>query len=448
MLLLLIRTAFAFDGATVHAIDEGASNSKSTPAGDAEFTLAEIPPIVPASEGHVSTTTNGVKFDVFFDHGRKSSAAIYAINTGRRQLVLTPKKHKAILEDLIRRKFTVIVADFRDKKLPGVELEQYVVRLTEDARAAADGVRSARGIKPGTTSATDTFAQDYFTLMPGFTVKRDVAWFHYSDIPEPFRKEIAAQLGKPFREEDGATPNTYDIIHPVYGPPVGVLTNYASDEKGREDFYATEKTYLAMAFAFKNLAIIHQQYFNDPAGGYPKGYGYYGDQFATSFIQHVKGNAASYHIDPRKICAFGHSKGSEVPGMLVNKLRNRPPFSQAKAKFKKLGLTETDTTLRSDFPALSTDIACAIFGAGVGNNELQSDKMQPWNDNPAANISPFFIYADHRADTRQYTRNVVAIAAAKGVTVETAEQESHTWPIGSAYKRASAFADRWLAPGY
>lgn len=199
-----------------------------------------------------------------------------------------------------------------------------------------------------------------------------------------------------------------------------------------------------MAFAFKNLAIIHQQYFNDPVGGYPKGYGYYGDQFATSFIRHVKGNAANYHLDPQKICAFGHSKGSEVPGMLVNKLRGTPPFFHAKADFKKLNLTEKDKIIPSPFADLSTDIMCAIFGAGVGNQELHNDKSQPWNNSPTENISPFFIYADHRADTRQHTRDTVAKVQAHGVPVETAEQDAHTWPIGSAYDRASAFADRML----
>jgi len=297
-------------------------------------------------------------------------------------------------------------------------------------------------------SKTGTYANDYFTLMPGFTVERDVAWFHYSDIPEPFRKEIARQLDKPFNEADGARANTYDIIHPAYGPSVGVLTNYCSSENGREDYYPTDKTYLVMAFAFKNLAVIHQQYFNDPVGGYPKGYHYYGDQFAESFIRHVKGNAATYHIDPRKICAFGHSKGSEVPGMLVNKLRSAPPFFHSKVDFKKLNLTENDKTIPSPFSGLSTDIACAILGAGIANQEMQSDKMLPWTNSPTTNISPFFIYADHRADTRLNTRNVVAKAEAHGVAVETAEQEAHTWPIGSAYDRASAFADRILGVHY
>ena len=428
------------------------SSQAGKPGGGLEFSLGEIPPLSISCAGHVSTTKNGVKFDVFFDNGRKTNAAIYAINTGRKQLVLTPDRHKAILEDLIRRKFTVIVADFRDKRLPGIELEKYVVRLTEDARAAADGILHPSGLlRPplatkdeAAASKTDTFANDYFTLMPGFTVRRDVAWFHYADIPEPFRKEIARQLGKPFSETHGGKANTYDIIHPAYGPEVGVLTHYCSSENERQEYYPTEKAYLVMAFAFKNLAVIHQQYFNDPVGGYPKGYGYYGDQFATSFIRHVKGNAASYHLDPRKICSFGHSKGSEVPGMLVNRLRGTPPFFHAKVDYKKVILPEKDKTIPSPFSSLSTDITCAIFGAGVANQEMQNDKAQPWNDRPTENLSPFFIYADHRADTRQYTRNVVAKAGANGVVVETVELESHTWPLGSAYDKASAFADRML----
>jgi hypothetical protein len=421
-----------------------------------EFTLGHIPPLSLACEGHLSSTRNHVKFDVFYAGGRKTNAVIYAINTGRKQLVLTPTQHQTILADLVQRKFTVIVADFRDKPLPGIELEKYTVRLTEDARAAADGILHPSALlrpplankDPAAVSRTDTYANDYFTLMPGFTVRRDVAWFHYSDIPEPFRREIARQLGKPFAATDGSKANTYDIIYPAYGPSVGVLTHYCSSEHEREDYYPTEKTYLVMAFAFKNLAIIHQQYFNDPVGGYPKGYGYYGDQFATAFIRHVKGNAAAYHLDPQKICAFGHSKGSEVPGMLVNRLRSTPPYFQAKANYKKLNLPAADQTIPSPYADLPTDIACAIFGAGMGNQELQSDKAQPWNNHPATNLSPFFIYADHRADTRQYTRNVVAKALANGVTVETAEQAAHTWPIGPAYDQASAFIDRLLKLKY
>jgi hypothetical protein len=407
-------------------------------------------------DGHTSTTKNGVKFEVFFNEGRKSNAVIYAINTGRKQLVLTPDKHKAILEDLIKRQFTVIVADFRDKKLPGVELEKYAVRLAEDARAAADGImhpssliRPPLATKSETAvSKTGTYANDYFILMPGFTVQRDVAWFHYSDIPEPFRREIARQLDKPFNPANANTPNTYDIIYPAYGPAVGLLTHYCSDEKGRQDYYPLEKLYIVSAFAFKNLAIIHQQYFNDPTGGYPKGYGYYGDQFAVSFIRHVKGNAAKYHIDPLRICSFGHSKGSEVPGMLLNKLRSTPAYSHAKVDFKKLNLTESEKTIPSPFSDLSSEITCAILGAGIANQELQSDKLFPWNNNPATNISPFFLFADHRADTRQATRNAVAKAKAHGVLVETAEFDSHTWPHGEAYDRASAFIDRMLHLDY
>ena len=86
-------------------------------SGAPTFTHEVISPIDVVSEGHVSSVKNGVKFDVYFDQGIKKSAAIYAINTGRKQLALTPQHHKAILEDLIHRKFTVIVADFKDKKI-------------------------------------------------------------------------------------------------------------------------------------------------------------------------------------------------------------------------------------------------------------------------------------------------------------------------------------------
>lgn len=424
--------------------------------GAEDFTLGVIPPITLSGAGHVSSTRNGVKFDVFFCEGRKTNAVIYAINTGRRQLVLTPEKHRAILEDLVRRRFTVIVADFRDKRLPGVELERYVVRMTEDARAAADGILRPSALlrpplankDPEAISRTGTHANDYFTLMPGFTVERDVAWFRYVDIPEPFRREIARQLGKPFDEAAGAVANTYDILYPVYGPTVGVLTNYCSTENARQDYYPTTSDHLVMAFAFKNLAVIHQQYFNDPVGGYPKGYGYYGDQFATAFVRHVKGNAGRYHLDPGRILAFGHSKGSEVPGMLVNRLRGEPPYLQAKVLFKRLNLTEAERTLPSPFADLSTGIAGAILGAGVANQELRSDKLMPWGNRPAENIAPFFLYADHRGDTRQFTRDVAAKAAAIGFPLETAEQASHTWPEGEVFDRASAFADRVLGLDY
>ena len=437
---------------------EGGEDIPARPAAQAPLPEAErfshdaiLPPNI-TSDGHISTTRNGVHFDVYFNKGAKANAAIYAINTGRKQLVLTPTHHKAILEDLLRRRFTVIVADFRDKKLAGLELEKYVVQLTTDAREAADGVLHPSGllrpplaprVPPG-TSKTDTFANDYFTLMPGFTVERDVAWFRYGDIPAAFRREIAERHDKPFHEAEATKVNTYDIIYPVYGPAVGVLTNYASDEKGREDYYPLPDRYLVQAFALKNLAIVHQQYFNDPVAGYPKGYGYYGDQFAVCFIRHLKGRAPHYRIDPDRICCFGHSKGSEVPGMLVNKLRSSPEYLFGKAVFSKIAFGGPDKTLHSPFADVSTEIAGAILGAGVANNELGSDKMLPWQQDPTRNISPFFLYSDHRELTRQRTRAIIAKAEAHGVMVDTAELDSHTWPAGEAYDRASAFADRIL----
>ncbi len=421
----------------------------AAPRAEEVFSHGVIPPIAVVSDRHEAVVTNGVAFDVHFNDGPKSNVAIYAINTGRKQLVLTPEKHRAILEDLIRRKFTVVVADFRDKKLGGRELEKYVVQLTADVRAAVGGVsRRGAGPRPPALSATETYANDYFTLMPGFTVERAVTWFRYGDIPEPFRKEIARQSGKPFRAVDAAIANTYDIIHPVYGPDVGVLTHYGSNEKGREDYYPTESAYLVMAFAFKNLAIVHQQYFNDPVADYPKGYGYYGDQFAVGFIRHLKGSAARYHLDVQKLCCFGHSKGSQIPGMLISRLRDEAPYRHAKAAWHRLGLSDADTTLPSAFAHLPTDIACAILGAGVACSELANDKLMPWGNDPAMHLSPFFLYADHRADTRQATSNTVAKARAHAVVVGTAELAAHTWPVGPAYDAVSAFVDEMLQLDY
>lgn len=420
------------------------------------FTHGQIAPIILTSDGHIATSKHGVKFDVFFNKGPKHSAAIYAINTGRKQLVLSPEKHRAILEDLLRRQFTVIVADFKDKPLKGLELEHYIVQLTEDAREAADGTLNLSSLlrpplvprAPRAPSRTDTAANDYFTLMPGFTVERDVCWFRYEEVPEPLRRMIAHQLNKPFRPEDGEKTNRYDIIYPAYGPAVGVLTNYASSENERQEFYPLESMSLVMAFAFKNLAIVHQQYFNDPTGGYHKGYDYYGDQFATCFIRHLKGNAARYRIDPEKICCFGHSKGSEIPGMLLNKLRSAAPYTHAKADFKRTGLGPQDKIIPTPHAQLNTEIACAILGAGIANAELSNDKMMPWDNDPAKNISPFFLYADHREGTRQSTIRAVTKAREHGLLVDTVELDGHTWPFGPAYDRASEFADKILRPEY
>lgn len=415
----------------------------------AEYSYETIPSIAVASEGRLSVVKNGVKMDVYFGEGPHANVAIYAVNTGRKQLVLTPERHKAILEDLLRRKFTVVVADFKAKKLAGVELEKYVVQLTADAREAADGVRVRRGSpRPPAKSRTDTYTDDYFTLMPGFTVERDVAWFRYDDVPEAFRREIARRHDKPFDVADGRTVNTYDVVHPVYGPPVGVLTNYGSNEKGREEYYPVENRFLVQAFALKNLAVVHQQYFNDPVGGYRKAYEYYGDQFAASFIRSLKGDAARLHIDPKRICCFGHSKGSETPGMLVNRRRAEPRFLYGKVDYLKSGLGLADKTLRTSHGDQTTEIACAILGAGVANNEMRSSRMLPWDDEPSRNISPFFLFADQGALMRTRSRELVAQARAHGVDVESAELDAHTWPYGEAYDRASAFADRILGVDY
>jgi hypothetical protein len=421
-----------------------------------QFTNESIPKLHVSSDERFSETKNGICFDVFFNKGRKHSVAIYAINTGRKQLVLTPERHGAILESLIRKQFTVVIADFKDKRLSGVDLERYVVQLTSDVRDLVDGptqsntVQRPPVIPPATQPAnrTNTHTKDYFTLMPGFTVERDVKWFSYRDVPRALRDTMAAQLGKPSQPESETTSNTYDIIYPADGPNVGVLTNYCSSEKGRQDFFARKDMHLVMSFAFKNIAIVHQQYFNDPVGGYHKGYDYYGDQFATAFIRHIKGNANRYHIDVSRIACFGHSKGSELPGMLINSLRALPPFKTAKADFKKTGLDEPEKTLVTPCPDSSTAIACAILGAGIANGELSNPKLMPWDNRPADHVAPFFLYADHREDTRRATALTIAKARENGIPVETAEMEAHTWPTGPVYDRASAFAERYLRPEY
>ena len=67
--------------------------SGSGSAVEPEFSLGVIPALSVVSDGHVSATKNGVKFEVYFANGPKRNAVIYAINTGRKQLVLTPEKH-------------------------------------------------------------------------------------------------------------------------------------------------------------------------------------------------------------------------------------------------------------------------------------------------------------------------------------------------------------------
>jgi hypothetical protein len=421
-----------------------------------QFTKRLIPQLKVPSERGFSETKNDIRFDVFYNNGPKRSVAIYAVNTGRKQIDLTPQRHVAILESLVQKQFTVVIADFKDKQLSGSALERYVVQLTDDVRAVIDGALEPSPVtRPPlvpraqqSVSRTETHANDYYTLMPGFTVERDIKWFSYNDIPKALRDTMAAQLGKAPWAESEPTTNTYDIIYPVDGPKVGVLTNYCSSEKGRQNFYATKDMHLVMSFAFKNIAIVHQQYFNDPIGGYHKGYDYYGDQFATAFIRHIKGNATRYQIDPSRIACFGHSKGSELPGMLVNNLRAHSPFKTAKADFKKTELSEVEKTILTPYAEHSTTIACAILGAGIANAELSNPKLMPWDNHPAIHVTPFFLYADHRVDTRKATASTVAKARENGVPVETAEMDAHTWPIGPIYDRASTFAERYLRPEY
>ncbi len=47
--------------------------------------------------------------------------------------------------------------------------------------------------------------------------------------------------------------------------------------------------------------------------------------------------------------------------------------------------------------------------------------MLPWDNEPAKNISPFFLFADHGELMRERTREVVAKAKAHDVVAEMAE---------------------------
>ena len=134
--------------------------------------------------------------------------------------------------------------------------------------------------------------------------------------------------------------------------------------------------------------------------------------------------------------------------MLVNRLRGVSPFFHAKVDAAKIELSEKDKTIVSARPDLSTEIACAILGAGIANQELSTNKMMPWDDDPVAHISPFFIYADHREPMRLRTKAVVARAKSARLDVESVELNAHTWPYGPAYDMASAFADRILRLDY
>ena len=134
--------------------------------------------------------------------------------------------------------------------------------------------------------------------------------------------------------------------------------------------------------------------------------------------------------------------------MLINRLRSTPRFLYGKADYKKVSLSDADKTIPSQYQNVSTEITCAILGAGVANNELRSDKMLPWDNAPTQNICPFFIFADHGELMRERTRELVAKARKHGVIVESAELNQHTWPSGDAYDQASAFADRTLRLDY
>ncbi|MFT6573445.1 MAG: hypothetical protein ACJA16_001629 [Akkermansiaceae bacterium] len=203
-----------------------------------------------------SATIDGVKYDVYYDGSSPMGAVVYCVNTGRKQLALTPSKHLSILNGLISDGYTVVVADFSAKRIdPGIALEKYVVTISENARKAA--------------AKTSTPKNDYFPVMPGFTVKRNVVYFRYSDVPRPLQKLIARQKKKTYTTKHEKLTATMDIIYPKYGPPVPVFGNYGSSSQGRrQDYFATNKRHLVMSFALKNTAISHHHHWLDPYCGY------------------------------------------------------------------------------------------------------------------------------------------------------------------------------------
>ncbi len=71
--------------------------------------------------------------------------------------------------------------------------------------------------------------------------------------------------------------------------------------------------------------------------------------------------------------------------------------------------------------------------------------MLPWDNEPAKNISPFFLFADHGELMRERTREVVAKAKAHDVVAEMAELNSHTCLSGDAYDQASASLTEYLS---
>ncbi len=107
--------------------------------------------------------------------------------------------------------------------------------------------------------------------MPGFTVERDVTWFRYGDIPR--RSDEKSPDNSTNRSTKRTqTKSTRMTSSTRYGPTVGVLTNYGSNEKGRrENYYPLKDRYLVQAFALKNLAIVSPAVFQTIRWRLPRG---------------------------------------------------------------------------------------------------------------------------------------------------------------------------------
>ncbi len=123
------------------------------------------------------------------------------------------------------------MADFRDKKLTGLDLEVCGATHRRRARSGGWGFASSEVAAAAGKEYDRHVCQRLLYADAGFTVERDVTWFRYGDIPEAFRREIANNSIN-VHEADANQVNTYDIIYPVYGPTVGVLTITVQMKRG------------------------------------------------------------------------------------------------------------------------------------------------------------------------------------------------------------------------
>ena len=381
-----------------------------------------------------SVTTDGVLFKVFYNSTRGSDAVIYCINTGGEQLVMSPAKHIGILDDLVQRNFTVVIADFENKSLTGLELERYVYPLSTNAKAATGNVGS-----------------DYFTVMPGFTVKRSYAYFTYSDVPEYIRQEVAASVGFAYHPEYGSQQAYFDLIYPVYGPPVGIISNYGSKLAGsyspttapqglsqaRQDYFPTSTRFAVMAMAFKNLAVGWQTFWTDPHTGYHSGVTHgvewYQKALARRYIRTLKGNKDVWNLDTSKICIYGHSKGGEMPGILFNKL-----VSSDGAEARERQGDRIVSLANEQFPEISAEIKAIAMGPGVGTWWLDSAS---WTNTYASeNYSSILLWND---GTNRPMYEIQSRAESAGLDAVAFDVGVHQWPFSDTqYALLSEYIDR------